>query len=322
VPLRRPSEIRCATSIARSKIATRPASSARARAPARTFSSRRGTTTRKVGRTIPSSSARSIEIRGDGDLDALIDRGVHLYPTEGVRQREERERPRLRWEQLRYLLDRLADVGREVGVGQLAALRLACGARRVQHRGEVLTPQRVDPRIDLVGVSEAAGFEPVQRPLLDHEHMLETAIRIRRPRHQFALLGGLDNGHASTAVGQDRRDLRRRGGVVDGHRDRAGREDRVIDEHPLAAGAGQQQDPVTRVDAEADQPGGEGTHGRPHLGGGERTEAVAVARGQQRTVGVAVGPPPERGEQVRLWGRLQGRAGSRWTATVAGARMR
>jgi hypothetical protein len=237
VPLRRPSEIRSATSIARSKIAARPASCARARAPARTFSSSRGTTTRKVGRTIGSSSAsRSRSVATATSTPWSIATCTCIRPSACASGRNAIVRAGWR-EQLgtcstvwRTLAARLAWVSSQPFGSPVVPEEYSIAARSSPRSAS--TRASTSSRWPVPAASSRSSA-----PSSIASTCVETAIRVRRPGHHLALLGGLDEGHAGAAVGQDRRDLRRRGGVVDGHRHRPGREDRVIEQHPLASGA-------------------------------------------------------------------------------------
>jgi hypothetical protein len=81
--------------------------------------------------------------------------------------------------------------------------------------------------------------------------------------------GGLDETGDRAGVGQDPVDLLNAGRLVDGHGDRTGRPDRVVDQRPLVARLAHQRDPVAGLDAGRDQALGQRHHIRLEPGAGD-----------------------------------------------------
>ena len=103
------------------------------------------------------------------------------------------------------------------------------------------------------------------------------------------MAAGLDDHGDGAGVAEDPLHLLGRGGLVDRHGDGAGGPDRVVAERPLVAGLAHQADPVARLDAARDEPGGERADlGRELLGGDGGPPAVDLA-GEDHVVGLDVG---------------------------------
>ena len=187
--------------------------------------------------------------------------------------------------------DRVAHVGQQVAVGQLAALGLAGGARGVDDRGQVVGGAGGPALVHLLvadgpgGLAGAQGVQAVEGP-----DLAQAGQPVAQPVDELSVLAGLGEHRAGGRVAQDPLDLLGRGRLVDRHRDRAGGQDRVVDQRPLIAGPGHQRDPVARLDAGRDQALGQrGDLGPERLGG--HVPPVAIVR------------PPAHHHGLRLAGR-------------------
>ena len=114
------------------------------------------------------------------------------------------------------------------------------------------------------------------------------------------MLGRLDDAGDGAGVGEVPRDLRGGAGLVDRHHDRAGVEQREVDERPLVGGARDEPDLVARLDAGGGEALREGDHLRLELGGGDVAPAVAVGHGEQCELRGRLDPLDEQVGDVRL----------------------
>jgi hypothetical protein len=89
------------------------------------------------------------------------------------------------------------------------------------------------------------------------------------------LLVVLGEDHAGAGVAQDVGDVGRWRGGVHGGGGGTGAEDAEVGQDPVEPGARRDPDPVLRLDAERQQPGGDGPHPLAHLAPVERLPAVA-----------------------------------------------
>ena len=259
----RPRDQAMATSAARSKILPRPSAVAFWDAVLKTFSNTRGTASTNVGRNSPRSRTRlrmsalwpsRTRALTAPDLD---DAGEH------VRQRQEQQRRAASSpaNSSSSSVDRHAQLGHEVAVGEHAALGPARRARGVDDGGQVEGRGRRTPRLE-VGVGDV-GAEPgqhahgvvVDRP--DVAQLLEVGAHLGDPGQVGRSLG---HDGAGARVAQDVPDLLGRRRLVDRHRHGAGEPDGVVEQRPLVPGPGDQRHPVARLDAGGDQSLGDVAH--------------------------------------------------------------
>ncbi len=195
-------------------------------------------------------------------------------PGEDVRQRQEQQGGGILVEELGQLVGGHAQLEHEVAVGEHAALGAAGGAGGVDQGCEVQRRRRRTTRLQLVvgevGADPGEHLDPVVLDRPDVAQLLEVGAHLGDPRE---VGGALRHHGGGTGVAQDPADLLGRGGLVDRHRHGAGEPDRVVEERPLVAGAGDQGDPVARLDPRGHQPLGHG----PHLGEERRRGDIGPA---------------------------------------------
>jgi hypothetical protein len=200
--------------------------------------------------------------------------------AEHVRQRQEQQHRTGLVQQLGKDQRHRPDLAEHVAVGQLTALGTPGRAGGVDQRGEVVGADRPVPGVHLVGgdvvaerhqlLDRARGAGSAGRRLDPPDPAQRRRLR-GRAVDDGRVLHRLDDDRGRAGVGQDPLDLLVRGRLVDRHGDRAGGQDRVVEQRPLVPGAGQQGDPVPDLDAGRDQPAGHGGDlggelGRGHVG--------------------------------------------------------
>ncbi len=224
-------------------------------------------------------------------------------PGEGVRQRQEQQGRRVRPEQVRQHRYRVGDVGVHVAVGQHAALGPAGGTAGVDDRGDIRRAQRRAPPLDLGGLHRCAGGHDLVDPAqVDLPQVGQVGQSVADAGDQGGVRGALHHGGHRAGVGQDPGGLLGAGGLVDGHGDRAGRPDGVVDQGPLVAGPAHQRDPVTRPHAGGDQTAGDRHHLVAELPAGHvHPAARRVPAGELHRVRRGLGVLPDRvGEVGRI----------------------
>ena len=191
---------------------------------------------------------------------AVENRALHDL-AEDVGQRQEQQERALTVEQLGQHRDHRADLGDEVGVGQLAALGTSGGAGCVDQRREIVRPGRRAALVHLRGGHRGpAGGQHLHRtgPValgLDPPDVLGGVLRARHGRRVPVVL---DDHGLRAGVREDPRDLFRRRGLVDRDGHGARDDDRIVEQGPLIARAGEQADAVSRLDPGRDQAAGDG----------------------------------------------------------------
>jgi hypothetical protein len=166
-------------------------------------------------------------------------------------------------------------------VAQHAALRAACGPRRVDDFREVggtaglaalLGLLRRDAGAERFEVGKSAGPAAADLPRVG-----ERGKPVPEGGDHVRVTVGLDDDGGGGGVAQDPPDLIERGCGVDRHDDAAGRQDRVIEERPLEPRARHQRHPVARLDARRDEPGGQAACLGGELVPGDRLPAAGRA---------------------------------------------
>jgi hypothetical protein len=196
------------------------------------------------------------------------------YPGKRVRERQEQQGRAPR--DLEHLgeraLDRVACVGEQVEVGDLAALGAAGGARGVDDRGQVRR-RASGPALPELLVGDIARVQGQAVRVVDHPEVVQGGDRA----DQVRVRAGLGERGPGPGVGQDPVDLLGRGGLVDRDRDRAGGPDRVVDQGPFVPRARHQRDPVAGLDARGHEALGQGRHLVAELPGGDVVPAAVSA---------------------------------------------
>ena len=220
---------------------------------------------------------------------AGLDRPHLDQAGEDVREREEQQGGRVvALEEPGQRAQRRPRLHHEVAVRESASLRVSARAGGVddrRHRGRcdsVATPVEL-----LVGDPLPGGLQVVERAFVEGPDVTQ----LRRGRLERlepgAMLRGLEDDRGRSGVGEEPLELVRRGGLVDGHGDRADVPERVVHERPLVAGPRQQRHAVTGLDPGGDQALGDAAH-------------LLVERERGDVLPLGAGAPAERDA---LWGR-------------------
>ena len=114
------------------------------------------------------------------------------------------------------------------------------------------------------------------------------------------VVGRLDDAGDGARVGEVPGDLGGGAGLVDRDHDRAGEEQREVDQRPVVGGAGDEADLVAGLDAGGGEALREGDHLRVELGGGDVAPSVAVGNGEQGELRRRLHPLDEQVGDVRL----------------------
>ncbi len=248
-----------------------------------------------------------VERAGEPHVQAPLEGGVHHDPREDVGEREEQKGGVAVLEDPVHPGEDLADRPHEVVVGELAALRVAGGARRVDDRREVVAAQRPDPAVDLgqIVVGGGAG-QPPEPGVVEHDEVLERRVRRCGAGEQCAEIGVGDEREAGSGVGEDRPALVRAVRVVDGDRHRPRCEDGEVGDEPLHARRAHDRHPVAGRHAVGDQAAGDAADPVEEIGPGEMAPVVATWPADEHRIGSRGRPRPQGGEQVVGVGHLAG----------------
>ncbi len=166
-----------------------------------------------------------------------------------------------------------ANLGQEVRVREHAALGPTCGAGGVDERREVGRADTCQTRLQFRIVDVGTfGEQRVDRVRLD---LHDTPQRLGHADEQCLVARGLDDGQTRLGVLEDPADLLGRRRIVDRHRHRTGRPDRVVEQRPLVTGRGQQRHTVARADSGSDQALGDAADLFPELTCGHTDPFVA-----------------------------------------------
>ena len=182
---------------------------------------------------------------------------VHCAELDGsrqdVRQRKEVQRPAVFVEH--QICDvggcrDVADLGKQVGVGDQAALGPACGARGVDDGRREVARDGLATLHHRFGGGFAAGVnEPLDITGVKDPHLAQVGQAQRQAGDELRVALRLDERSNSPGIGEDPLDLFGRRGLVHGDRDGSGGPDREVAQHPLKPGVGEQRDPIARPDA-------------------------------------------------------------------------
>ncbi len=134
---------------------------------------------------------------------------------------------------------------------------------------------RVHQGVEAAGV-EHPGADQVGHPV--HDGRDDRRVRVRLHEHAFG-----------AGVGEDPRDLLRRRGLVDRHRDRAREPDGVVRQSPLQPGAAHETDAVAGCDAAGDEALGQRGRVGEELRCAHVDPPVALRPGEHGRVGRAAG---------------------------------
>ena len=222
---------------------------------------------------------------------AVEDRALHDL-AEDVGQRQEQQQRAATVEQLGQHRDHGAHLGDEVGVGDLAALGTSGGARGVDQRGEIARPGRRAPLVRLRGGHRgAASGQHLHRtrPVAVRRDPPDVLGGVRPARHGRRVPVVLHDHGLRAGVREDPRDLVRRRGLVDRDGHGARDDDRVVEQGPLVARAGQQRDAVARLDPGRDQAAGDGDDLRGEGGVRDVDPAVVHPPAERDGPGVLLG---------------------------------
>ena len=237
-----------AVSAARSKILPRPSAVARWEAVLKTFSNTRGTARMNVGWNSCRSATRFL-------MSALWPSRARDFtqPTWMIRAKTCASGRNSRVEASSVsnssleLVDRDAELEHEVAVGEHAALGPPGGAGGVDQRRQVERRRRRTPLLELlVGDVLAERGEHVDGVVVDRPDVVELVEAGAHLGQPGQVVGALGDHGPGAGVAQDPVDLLGRGGLVDGHRDRAGEPDRVVEQGPLVAGLARSARPGRR----------------------------------------------------------------------------
>ena len=177
------------------------------------------------------------DVGGEADRDARLGVEQRIALGERVGQWEEQQSGVAGADLGAERIERLGDVRAQVAVGEHATLRTSRGTGGVDDRGDRVDVEIRDPPIDRRVIDgDSTRRELLQRAGVDDEDLAARrevgAEGFDDVRHRTRL----DDRHHRLAVAHDPTDLLGRRRVVDRHRHPAGRQDRVVEEHPLQAG--------------------------------------------------------------------------------------
>ena len=149
------------------------------------------------------------------------------------------------------------DLVEQVGVGQLAALGPAGGARGVDQRGRIGRPDAGQALLDRGIVHLAAGLRQLLQSCgpaaVDAVHRLQCGQRRTLLLDAPGVLVGLGERGDRAGVGEDELHLLGGTGLIDRHRHRAHRQDGEVEDRPLVARRRQDRHPVAGRDSGSDE---------------------------------------------------------------------
>ena len=187
----------------------------------------------------------------------LVNAAIGDGPGQHVRQRQEHQHLLALVQQRREAGLGAADLVQQVGMGQLAALGPAGGARGVDQGGRVGGLHGRQPGVEFAASTGAARLgERVERGgagPLDAQHL---AQRGQLGGELLDLVGvrvGFGEDQHRAGVLEHEPHLLGGAGLVDRHGDRAGGQDREVEDRPFVAGRREQCHPVAGLDAFGDQ---------------------------------------------------------------------
>jgi hypothetical protein len=198
----------------------------------------------------------------------------------------------------------LHHIGAQVPMGEDATLGSSGRSGGVDDGGDVVDGERADPLIERFVRDRAASVDEVAEAAeVDHDGLATGHLVIADSVQQCPHRRRLDDGEDRRAVSEDPMQLLGRRGFIDGHRHRAHRQDRVVQQQPFQTGVRHDDDPFTGHHEGGNQALCQGAYLFEQLGGGHVDEVGALPAGGNHACRVVLGPRHDRLEQVRIRGK-------------------
>ena len=199
-----------------------------------------------------------LDVAGEPEGDLARERRDGDGARQHVREREEDEHPFALVQQRREAVLGAADLVEQVGMGQLAALRPAGGARGVDQGRGIGGLQAGQPVVELLRVDRLGRVgQRVQRchvRPVDTQHLAQRGQLIGEVLDLVGVGIGLGEYQHRAGILQHELDLFGGARLIDRHRDRARGQDGEVQDRPFVTGRRQYGDPVTGRHALGDQP--------------------------------------------------------------------